>query len=423
MPDQRVLERIDAWQAAGLIDAATAERLRADESSRDAPGQAAEDEATAPAQVGSGIPSFVGSIFGPAPTITEVFAYIGGAFVLVAWHQLVATLVQPSYWSEVTGPTGGATIDVGLQPSYGLLALEWGVPFLVLAFIGWRFVEGDARRRRAAGVAFAVATVHAWSGVNAVLPFDMDFTLRSSAATLTAVAAAAFFRRRYAALATQAALIAAIAGFGLAAWAALASALFPMTDFGEATGDPKLKAVLTTAWWLLIALGFAGLAYREVLAQRRASDAEAFAAAERRANLTRFAAGLTAVLGTAVGLAFGDRFQPGTLEPAIGDVVVLIESGVLVWLAGRRGAAYLYPAAIGVIVALSHLNAVYLAEATGTGVALLVEGIILLGAGFYADRARRTLGGSAPSGPIDLDGPGPGDRAELIELPQAPRAS
>src|SRR4029079_2606019 len=177
--------------------------------------------------------------------------------------------------------------------------------------------EGDARRRRAAGVAFAVATVHAWSGVNAVLPFDMDFTLRSSAATLTAVAAAAFFRRRYAALATQAALIAVIAGFGLAAWAALASALFPMTDFGEATGDPKLKAVLTTAWWLLIALGFAGLAYREVLAQRRASAADGFADAERRANLTRFAAGLTAVLGTAVGLAFGARFQPGTLEPAI----------------------------------------------------------------------------------------------------------
>lgn len=297
------------------------------------------------------------------------------------------------------------------------------MPFLVLAFIGWRFVEADARRRRAAGVAFAVATVHAWSGVNAVLPFDMDPYVRNVQATLVAVIAARVFRWRYAALATHATLLAAIAGFAVAAWATLGSALFPATDLGEATGDPKLKAVLTTAWWLLVALGFAGLAYREVLAQRRASDAEAFAGAQRRANLTRFAAGLTAVLGTAVGLAFGDRFQPGTLEPAIGDVVVLIESGVLVWLAGRRGAAYLYPAAIGVIVALSHLNAVYLAEATGTGLALLVEGIILLGAGFYADRARRTLGGSAPSGPIDLDGPGPGDRAELIELPQAPRAS
>ncbi len=31
MPDQRVVERIDAWAAAGLIDEATADRLRAAE--------------------------------------------------------------------------------------------------------------------------------------------------------------------------------------------------------------------------------------------------------------------------------------------------------------------------------------------------------------------------------------------------------
>jgi len=413
MPDRRVLERIDGWQAAGLIDGDTAERLRADEAARSEDGQPLSDPGAPAAPAGGGIPSLIGSIFGPAPSVTEVFAYIGAGFLVVAWHVLIGPLFAPQY------------TDDGLVSRSPLGAvLEWGVPVVVLAIVGWAFSAGDAVRRRAAGLAFAIATLHVWGGTNAVLPFDLGYQDGNAVATVAAAAAAVIFRWRYAALATQATLLAAVAAFGLAAYATLGARLFPFSDFGEPSGDPKVQAILTTAWWLLVALGFAGLAWREVRAIAAAPDPAAAAAADRRANLSRFAAGLTAVLGTAFGLAFGDRFRAGALEPAIGDVAVLIECGVLVWLAGRRGPAYLYPAAIGVIIALSHLNAVYLAEETGMGIALLVEGAILLGAGFIADRFRRAIT-PPPSGTglVQLHGTDPADAVEVIDLPSAPSAS
>jgi len=47
MPDQRVVDRIDAWAAAGLIDEATANRLRAVEVAQPAVIEPASNEPSA----------------------------------------------------------------------------------------------------------------------------------------------------------------------------------------------------------------------------------------------------------------------------------------------------------------------------------------------------------------------------------------
>src|SRR2546423_8716919 len=84
MSDTKVLERIAAWEAAGLIDATVAGRLRAAEMGRpaDAPGPAA----VHPAQ------GVVAAIFGPAVTIAEMFAYLGGIFLLAAWYAAIVRI-------------------------------------------------------------------------------------------------------------------------------------------------------------------------------------------------------------------------------------------------------------------------------------------------------------------------------------------
>src|SRR6478736_6316022 len=78
-----VLARIAAWEAAGLIDSATAERLRAAEANE--PGDAM--SAVSPARtVGAS------SFFGPSVSLAEAFSYLGVAFVLAAWVALIARL-------------------------------------------------------------------------------------------------------------------------------------------------------------------------------------------------------------------------------------------------------------------------------------------------------------------------------------------
>jgi hypothetical protein len=70
MANDEVLQRIAAWEAAGLINADTAQRLRAAEAAADVPpGTPA---AAMPAQA-------VSSFFGPIPTIAELFGYVGAA--------------------------------------------------------------------------------------------------------------------------------------------------------------------------------------------------------------------------------------------------------------------------------------------------------------------------------------------------------
>ena len=95
------------------------------------------------------------------------------------------------------------------------------------------------------------------------------------------------------------------------------------------------------------------------------------------------------------------------LEPWIGDLIVGVVVAVLVERAIRRDAtAYIIPAAIGLIAALSDLNFRYLTGSTELG--LLLEGAILLAVGFAADRVRRRLHHRAPPiGPAPPIAPAP----------------
>jgi hypothetical protein len=72
-------------------------------------------------------------------------------------------------------------------------------------------------------------------------------------------------------------------------------------------------------------------------------------------------------------------------------VVILIVCAVLVERGFRREASvYVYPAALGVIIAATDLNATYLSDTIEIG--LLIEGGILIAAGILADRLRRRIG-------------------------------
>lgn len=387
MPDQRVLDRITAWQAAGLIDGVTADRLRIAEASAPPDAPPAMAEAGLLPVTEAARPSRIGSVFGPAPTVSELFAYLGAGFVVAAWHVLVSSWRPTDYYSgDGFGPA----------PDYLRIGLEWGIPVVVLGVIGWLLARSGERQQRAAGVLFAAATVHVFGAIGQAVQNVGDFRWPLVASAAGAAAAAAFFRLRHAALVTQATLLGSIVLFAAAALAWLQAQLFgePSSNviYEQTSTDPRMLQVLGAAWWIGWAITLGLLAWREArgaAAPQRPEDERA--AARRRADLTRFAAGMTAVGGVASALAFGDRFNPAVLDPWIGDLAVLGISAVLLALAARAAPAYLYPAALGVMIALTSLNTVYVAEQTGIGVALLVEGVILLGAGFAADRLRRRL--------------------------------
>ena len=149
-------------------------------------------------------------------------------------------------------------------------------------------------------------------------------------------------------------------------------------------------------------------------------------AAGRRAALARFWAGLVAIAGVATALMRteydGAGFQR-VIEPWIADVIVLAVSAVLVERAFRReSAAYVVAAALGVVVALTDFNATYVAPTSGIEIALLVEGLLLIGIALGAERIRRRVRDSPPSEPGgDVGPPPPGeadsspdDRAEVV---------
>jgi len=103
--------------------------------------------------------------------------------------------------------------------------------------------------------------------------------------------------------------------------------------------------------------------------------------------VTRLIAGLTAIFAVTAGAMVSGN--EGRALPAwLSDLAVLAVSGALLAIAIRFGAlAYLLPAALGLIVALTDLNSQYVVERTGIGAALVVEGLILIGTGLVADRS------------------------------------
>jgi len=348
MADPNVLARIDSWTLEGLIDETTAARLRTAELARGAPPPAG---VTADSAGPSAPASGFAAVFGPGLAIGEMFGYLGASFLLAAWHAFMLT--------------GADFTDQPVRQVVDAL-----VPAIVLALGGWWLRRGDERMRRAAGVAFIVATVHVGVAV-AAAPGALDLHPAAELVALASVGAASLaalaFRRLHAALLTQANLVVALWGLG---WAAVAYAqavlLPPVYDANGlgGTGRPAdvmvAQVVAEAAWWVIVGFGIGGIAIRETRAARLSTGALA-AAARHRAALTRLGAGLVAVTGvaSAVWTTNGwDESGPIRVIPAwAGDALVLLVAAVLVALAIRGRGVYLYPAALGMLLALTDLNA------------------------------------------------------------------
>jgi hypothetical protein len=381
-------ERIAAWEAAGLIDAKTADRLRAAEAVPAGTGVAPEPVPAAQPTEGLG-PTTAAAWFGPGVTIPEVFGYLGAGFLLAGWSAFVVRIA------------GDRPVIVGAGALFAAV---------VLVALGAWLRTGDARRSRAAGVAFVVGVAFVGGGFATLATYvEIDGPLIGVVGTGWAAAAAVLLRAFHPSVLTQAGLLAALTSLAgaLLAWAE--SRIVPpltFTDDGLAIRggpDPALLAVATAAWWLALAVAIGLIGLRESRAAERGNRA-----AERRASLTRFWAGLVAVLGLASALTRSDYDAGGefrrAIAPWVGDLALVAVSAILVERAFRRDTtAYVYPAALGLILALSDVNVSYLSS--GTEVALLVEGFILLGVGLAADRLRRRIGAPVRSVQAPTTGP------------------
>ncbi len=369
------LDHIDGWEAAGVIDRDTADRLRAAESGSPSSWGRTQGPADAPTPR-----SAAARMFGPAVSIAEVFTYLGGAFLLAAWS---AFMTRASSTADDPG------IILGFM---SLLAAG------ALVAIGLRLATGDERASRAAGVAFILAVSYVGGAMAAFadtagIGWPLIGVLATGAAFLVAIA----IRVGFASVLTQVALLGSLTAFAGSMLVWVQATFFP-EPFSEATGgpatpgpDPMVLVVASAAWWLLLAVGIALLGLWEARRGRPAHDP----AALRRAALSRFWAGMVAVLGLGWAVTREATFANGdygrVVEPWMGSVALLLLSAVLIERAFRRDAtSFIYAAALGLILALTNFNLSYLSDSTE--VALLIEGIILLGVGVAADRLRRRVG-------------------------------
>jgi hypothetical protein len=375
-----VLERIRGWEAAGLIDAATAERLRAAEAAA-----APEPEVPPPAAE----PGLVSSFFGPGVSIVEMFSYLGGAFVVAAWAVLMARLV-----SESTDPM-----------RQWLLVVGWAVPAAVWFVLAMVIRGRSPRLSRAAGVCLVLSVIAVGAGVTVNARIFMPDTPALAAGAIAGLVAAAAYRLLHPAVLTEIGLLGAIT------W--LVVTLLGLIN--ASTGDSRTVsiggisldkaiagAIISSVFWIGCALviGLIGLA------EARAGGV----AALRRAGIARLWAGVVVVVGVAAAvLQSSSDPQTGEvhriIEPWVGELIVLGVSAILVERAFRREAgAFVLAAAIGVVIALTDFNFTYFAQAGGTEVALLVEGLLLIGIAIAADRLSKRVGrGAAAPADADLD--------------------
>jgi hypothetical protein len=411
MDSDDLRDRLEHWQAAGLIDAGTADRIRAYEQVPSRPdadavappsGQAARvgpagvsaagasaagASAAGASAAGASAGAAAASFFGPALSVAELFGYLGAIFLLAAWHVFLNTRSDPF-----------GTSDPASQ------LIQFGVPVAALFVVGVVLRTRGAALSRAAGVAFLVSVWYVATGVytvlNAALPdaqYQALLTVAGASGALAALAA----RRLHPAVLTQVGLITTLLLLAGAALSLINETFFPTPefDFNETpTSDSVtelVRVVGTATWWLAWAAGLGAVAWFEASSAARAraeGDPAASEAAGRRAGLTRFFAGLVAVTGTASAMTQSNG--DGRVVPAwLGDLVVLaVALGLLALAIRRTSSAYLIPAAIGIIAALTDANAQYVASNVGTATALLLEGLILLAAGGVAVLARRRFG-------------------------------
>lgn len=386
-----VLERIAAWEAAGLIDAVTAARLRQAELSRPAEPSSSGLPIEAPGPGGARHPSSaLAEALGPPVSIVEMFAYLGGTFLLGAYGAFVGRIAAETQSRDLVSGVGAA------------------IAAQVVTAVAFALRRGDARRRRAAGAFLAVATgafmLSGYSFASAARLEPVEINLvAASVATVAAIA----FRVIHPALLTQATMLAAATALAAFVLDWLRSIVDVGVRFDESGNlvptdrpDQLPLVIFAAAWWLAFAVILGGLALREA-----AGTQPDVAAARRRAGLTRLWAGLVAVIGLTTAVMRSDYRTANdygrVLEPWIGDLALVVLAAVLVERAFRRDAnAFILAAAIALIAALTDFNFTYLSSSTEVG--LLIEGLILLGAGFAADRLRRRVGGSGvdPGRPI-----------------------
>jgi hypothetical protein len=375
-------EHIAGWEAAGLIDRVTADRLRAagDPAAVRGTQGAGTTGTTGRLDTGAHPRSAASVLFGPSVTISEVFAYLGGAFLLAAWS---------SFMTRSNGPNGEPGVVLGAM---ALLAAG------VLGVIGLRLMGGGERASRASGVAFLlvstyVATAAAAFGNAAGLDWPAIGVVASTVGLATALA----LRVVHPSALTQVGVLSWITGLGISLLAWLQVTFFPEnfspeTGLPTATGpDPVILLVANAAWWLATAVIIALIGLREA----RIADRNADPGAGRRAAISRFWAGLTAVIGLATAISRSAALANGeygrVVEPWVGDLALLALSAILVERAFRRDAtSFIYAAALGLLIALTDFNLTYLSDSTE--VALLIEGLILLAVGVAADRLRRRIG-------------------------------
>lgn len=377
-----VQERIAEWESAGLIDPATAARLRAAEA-----GRAAEPTAPPASQAGRPGGLALSSVFGPGVTVSEMFAYLGVGFLFGAWTAFVARLVGD----------GGEGTDTTLTGAGMAIAAA------ALIMIGLVLRRGDARRRRATGVAFLAAVGYVAAAATAfVARAQFDGAVVGIVVAASALLASAVLRRIHPALLTQAGLLASVTGLGAAILAWAGNLLFtpPETmEFPPTDANPLPRLILTAAGWLVVALILGILALLEDPAEDAPDGPDGLArseeagAARRRATITRAWAGLVAVAGlaSAVTQSAYTNDNYGRIIPAwIAELLILALAIILVERAFRRDSgAFLLAGGIGFVIALTDFNFTYLTQSTELG--LLVEGGILLAVGFVADRLRRRL--------------------------------
>ena len=367
-----VLERIAAWEAAGLIDAATAERLRAVE----AAGAAHEEGESSISPAG-----LASSFFGPAVSVVEMFSYLGIGFVLAAWGYLITRLAN-----EATDPTRSWLLVAGAA-----------VPAAVFFVVGLVLHGRSPRLDRAAGVAYLLSVGFVWAGVLANVSIFTQGALAQVAGAAAAVVAAAAYRWLHPAVLTLVGLLAAITGLTAAGLELLNQVFYPApADLDAFPPQPGIPgAVMSSIAWIAcaIVIGLIGLA------ESRGGSS----AAERRATLARFWAGVVAVVGVATAVMrteYPDGNAMRAIEPIVGELIVLGVSAVLLQRAFRReSGAYVLAAALGVIIALTDFNFSYFAERAGTEVALLIEGLLLIAIAFVAERLTRRVGRSSPPPP------------------------
>jgi hypothetical protein len=351
-----VNEHISGWEAAGLIDPETAARLRAADEADAAGAVATIPERASPS---------ASAMFGPPVTIAEVFGYLGAFFLLAA-----------------------ATVAVGVAAGLGNVVVGF-----VVAGIGLGLGRDDPRRGRAAGVAFVLAASYLGIGAGMLAEeAGLGWPASGVVGSGVALAAAVAFRWRHPAVLSQFAVLGALTCLATALLSVLDRTLFGSFD-ATAGGPPAIvKVALSAAWWLVIGVGLGLLGLWE--AGRAAEDP----GAGRRAALTRFWAGLTAVTGLASALYTTGDVSNGwerVLEPLVADGLVIALSLFLIERAFRRDAmAFAYAGAIGLIIALTDLNVSYLGEREE--IALFVEGLLLVGIGVAANRLRGRIGRGAP---------------------------